>query len=316
MSYMLLLADDNATTHRVLETLTFMVLPEFQGVHASSPSGPTALRVSSDGSVLYLVHFTSLLGLTVSFTSYGGLRGGALMPLASLPPTARTWGSGSVPPGSYEVRVAASNSGGTGPMSAPFEFSVGVSTIPEAPVNLEATVADDVVKLRWFPAPAGPAPGGYDVEVASSGSANFATLRRVTFPELAATNVPSGTWAVRVRAVTDGGRSAPSNVVTVPTTPCHAAPGAPSNLVSLGTSVFAPIGRLQWSPPSTGGAEGYVIEAGLTSAASDVRIASPGPGLAFEAPAPPGIYFARVRARNACGESAPSNEVVVFVPSP
>ena len=71
---------------------------------------------------------------------------------------------------------------------------------------------------------------------------------------------------------------------------------------------------LQWNTPTVGGAERYVVEAGLTSGATDARFVTPGPGLAVETRTPSGIYLARVRALDACGESAPSNEVVVFVP--
>jgi hypothetical protein len=72
--------------------------------------------------------------------------------------------------------------------------------------------------------------------------------------------------------------------------------------------------RLHWSAPASGGAEDYVIEVGSASGASDLgRIVSTGPGMVFERRAPRGM-FARVRASNACGESAPSNEAVVFVP--
>jgi hypothetical protein len=31
-------------------------------------------------------------------------------------------------------------------------------------------------------------------------------------------------------------------------------------------------------------------------------------------PAPPGTYFVRIRAQNACGTSAPSNEQAITVP--
>jgi hypothetical protein len=277
------------------------------------PSAPHVAATLADGRVT--VSWTPSFGAAANrFLVYGGLRGGSLILLASLPADSRSWTSMPLPPGSYEVRVAAGHLNESGPMSEPFEFSVGIAAIPDAPINLQSTTADDVVKLQWSPAPSGSAPSAYDVEAAPSGSASFTTVRRVVMPELAVTDVPTGTWDVRVRAVTDGGRGAASNVVTVTTARCTTAPSAPTSLISVGSSYVAPMAHVEWSPPAIGGANDYVIDVGLASGRTDARIVSPGPGLVFETAAPRGIYFARVRARNACGESAPSNEVIVFVP--
>ncbi len=249
------------------------------------------------------------------FTVYGGLCGGALVPVAlPLSGSARTWSIDGLPAGSYQVRIAASNGDGIGAMSNPFEFSVGVTELPDAPVSLQVIVADDDVQLRWQQAPTGPAPAAYDIEASPAGAGTFVAVRRVSSPELAATNVPSGSWDVRVRAVTDGGTSAPSNTVRIATAPCTAAPSAPTSLSSVGATVNHRTAHLEWNAPATSSADEYVIEAGLASAATAVRIVSPGSGRVFETRVPPGVYFARVRARNACGESAPSNEVIVFIP--
>src|SRR5688572_23096389 len=160
------------------------------------------------------------------------------MLLATLGANARTWTSPPLAPGSYFVQVAAANFSGSGPLSNPVEFSVGVTAVPDAPTELESIVADDVVKLRWGAPTTGPAPAGYDVEAAAAGATNFTTITRVLLPQLAVTQVPAGAWDVRVRAVTAGGRSAPSNTVSVNVAACTTAPSAPRQLVSAGATSF------------------------------------------------------------------------------
>jgi len=87
-------------------------------------------------------------------------------------------------------------------------------------------------------------------------------------------------------------------------------PGPPQSLVaSVSLSSFT----LSWRPPTSGGAPtGYRIEVGARSGASDLGafdiglVTSVGP-----VGAPPFTLFVRVRARNAAGVGAPSNEVQV-----
>ena len=80
---------------------------------------------------------------------------------------------------------------------------------------------------------------------------------------------------------------------------------------SVGSSV-----ALAWSPQAGGGAPSfYVIKAGSLSGLSDLANFSTGtPVPSFQAGGvPSGTYFVRVRAGNAFGISAPSNEVVLVV---
>lgn len=93
------------------------------------------------------------------------------------------------------------------------------------------------------------------------------------------------------------------------------APGAPNNLAvsSSGNSV-----TLTWTPPSSGDpVSTYVIEAGSAPGLANLANFSTGNALTIfqAAGVGAGTYYVRVRAKNPCGTSGPSNEVVVVVGS-
>ncbi|HKB11184.1 MAG TPA: fibronectin type III domain-containing protein, partial [Vicinamibacterales bacterium] len=92
-----------------------------------------------------------------------------------------------------------------------------------------------------------------------------------------------------------------------------AAPGPPQGLAanSVGSTV-----TLTWSRPLSGGAvSSYVVEAGSTSAATDLAtIDTQNPLPVFVAAGVgAGTYFVRVRGANAAGVGPPSNEIIVIV---
>jgi hypothetical protein len=90
-------------------------------------------------------------------------------------------------------------------------------------------------------------------------------------------------------------------------------PATPANLTAtvVGSTV-----TLNWSPPAAGGAvTSYVLEAGFTPGASNVVVFDTGSAAASltASGVPSGVYYVRVRARNASGSSAPSNEIIVVM---
>ncbi|MCC7124277.1 MAG: fibronectin type III domain-containing protein [Acidobacteria bacterium] len=93
-------------------------------------------------------------------------------------------------------------------------------------------------------------------------------------------------------------------------TPCTA-PGAPTTLTS---SVSGLSTSLSWMAPASGGAIGsYQLEAGSAPDRADLATVSlPSGTTSYAATAPPGTYYVRVKAQNACG-SAVSNEVTVVL---
>ena len=95
---------------------------------------------------------------------------------------------------------------------------------------------------------------------------------------------------------------------------CAAAPEAPGPLVVdklPNMSVQA-----AWQPP-TGGEmpTSYVVESGTGPGKNDVgTFIVPSSATTTEREGAPGTFYVRLYARNACGTSAPSNEVIVSLP--
>jgi hypothetical protein len=130
-----------------------------------------------------------------------------------------------------------------------------------------------------------------------------------------ATGVGARTYFVRVKGVTSAGIGAASNEIRLTvagaSSLCQGGPGAPGTLKA---SVTGSTVILAWSG-SPGLPTSYIVEAGSSSGSSDLAnfdTASESTSLRATGVGR-GNYFVRVRARNACGVSAPSNEVLTSV---
>jgi hypothetical protein len=167
-----------------------------------------------------------------------------------------------------------------------------------APYNLTFGISGQFVALRWqgdgttWLLEAGSAPGLSDLASAPIVS----TTRLFTV-----SNVPPGTYYVRVRALVDGVPSAPTNEVVI--------------------QVFCTIGALDlrstksglqvqfdWAP--IGVVPSVQLEVGTAPGITDlVLVPLPTfPGRLI-ASGPPGTYYVRMRGRSGCGVGEPSNEV-------
>jgi hypothetical protein len=134
-----------------------------------------------------------------------------------------------VPAGRYFVRVRARNAAGTGPASNEIIVIVGAAappcaSAPGVPTALLATVSGATLTLTWTAPDGSPCPPtSYTIEAGSAaGLSNLAIVGTGnTATTFTAPNVPSGTYFVRVRAMSLFGVSGPSNevVVTVGATP-------------------------------------------------------------------------------------------------
>src|SRR5262249_28819455 len=100
--------------------------------------------------------------------------------------------------------------------------------------------------------------------------------------------------------------------VDLSATACTAPPAAPFNFVLTTNARHTLV--LSWQPATVTPTE-YLVESGTAPGARNFPDRSVRTGLPTLtiSPVPPGVYFGRVRARNACGVSAPSNEIQVVV---
>ena len=189
---------------------------------------------------------------------------------------------------------------------------------PGAPANLVASVSGSTVELKWRLPVSGSKPTNYILEAGfTPGASNlFVSPTGSAATAFTSRGADAGTYFVRVRASNAEGTSEPSNEVTVvvsasESASCTAAPSTPNGLRS---SVSGSTVTLAWDG-STLGSTSYVIEPwwgadGKTRASRDTG------GIATTLTADgvtPGTYVVRVRARNACGSSAPSRKVTITV---
>jgi hypothetical protein len=193
---------------------------------------------------------------------------------------------------------------------------VANAVAPGGPSNLVATSSGGTVRLTWSAPASGDAASAYIIEAGSAQGlanlANFSTGNSST--TFSADGVGNGTYYVRVRAQNGAGTGAASNEATlvVGATACSGAPAAPLGLTGSASGGTV---TLAWSAPSGGCAlSSYVLQAGSAAGLNDLANAATGTGTSYTATGvPSGSYFIRVRAQNASGLSAASNEVVVTV---
>jgi predicted phage tail protein len=124
-------------------------------------------------------------------------------------------------------------------------------------------------------------------------------------------SAPPGTYFVRVRGINAFGVGPASNEVQVAltgTNSCATAPPAPAAASALVAGLATEI-TWPWTPTATS----YVVEAGSSTGLSNLYRGNLGPVLSLTTSAPAGRYFVRVRAANACGESAPTADVEVVL---
>jgi hypothetical protein len=185
---------------------------------------------------------------------------------------------------------------------------------PGSPSSLTVAVSGSTVTLNWSaPTTGGPATS-YVLEVgrAPADSSIAVSDTGSTSTTMTALSVSFGTYFVRVKARNSAGASGPSNEVVVLVGPgatgCTTPPTAPG---SLSMSVAGQTVTLGWTAPG-GPITTYIVEAGSSSGATNIaNFATGSSATSLVAAATPGTYFVRVRARNACGTSGPSNEVVI-----
>ena len=204
---------------------------------------------------------------------------------------------------------------GSSGVSISYRSFLNRTVLPEPPVALTATSAGSAVTLTWQAPTSGGPPLSYVIEAGTvpgaANLANFSTGNTLTAYETA--GVSPGSYFVRVRATTAQGTSAASNeaqlLVASPCAP--GAPGTPAVTFNSGGTVV-----LTWTA-ATGSPAAYIVEVGTAPGLSNVAVADVGNVTRLTATGVGnGTYYVRMKARNACGASAPSGELTLVVETP
>jgi hypothetical protein len=219
-------------------------------------------------------------------------------------------GSGTV---SYSVTANGTGASRSGTMTIAgqtFTVTQAAATPLGAPTNLTASAAGSTVTLTWG-APTTGTPTAYLIEAGSgTGLANLANFSTGgTATSFSASSVAAGLYYLRARATDGVQTSVPSNEATLTVGSC--APSAPSGL-----AISSNAGRtvvLRWTG-STGSPTSYLVEAGSAPGLANLANVDVGVTTSLTAGGvAPGAYYVRVRARNSCGTSGPSNEIQLTV---
>ncbi len=299
-----------ASTFEVRHGGTVEVFPVADGVVAP-PEAPTSLAGSVAGSTVSLLWTPPASGTppTSYFVEAALTAGGPV--IASLPVGLTSVSIPGVPNGTYFVRVRSVNAEGVSPASNEVIVTVGTAgcnSAPAFPTALTGAVNGGLVSLAWTPGAGGCAATGYVVRAGSAPNlANLVNLPVGNVTGLQA-QAPPGTYFVTIVAQNAFGTSAASNGVAVTVGPSCTLAGAPTAF-SVGSN--GSTASMSWGTPASGGAPtSYLLEAGSGPGLADIAVLPLG-GLSFSTTAPPGTYYLRVKAQNACGVGPASTEQVL-----
>lgn len=219
-----------------------------------------------------------------------------------------------VPPGRFFIRMKAQNAYGISAASTEVELRVGVTGEPPArPQSLTTRATGGTVTLAWADPAGGDPPTGYQLEAGTApGLSNIASVSLGSDTSVAFEGVPPGLYFVRVRGVNSFGVGAPSDDAILAVGGAAEPPHRPTGLLATVTGANV---SFRWNAPGSGGAPtGYLLEAGNGGGLSNITtLPLPNVSSFGVDGVPAGVYFVRVRATNALGASAPSNEVIVNV---
>jgi glucose/arabinose dehydrogenase len=187
---------------------------------------------------------------------------------------------------------------------------------PDPPLNLQAVITAQNALVTWTPPKSGAIPQQYFLEAGSVPGANDygGYYMPGNQPGLFAPGAPTGTYYLRVRSVTSGGISPPSNEVTaVVKGNCTAPPPAPTDVRA---TVAGGQVTVQWGLPSTSdGPTGFSVEVGSGPGLSNLLIVPIDnyTQRSLTGGGPSATYYIRMKSHNGCGSSGASNEIVLVL---
>jgi hypothetical protein len=233
-------------------------------------------------------------------------------------PVVGTSGTVSLANGVYVARVKGVEADRPGTPSPDISFIVGpppTGAVPFPPSGLVSEIIGNTVTLRWNMREDSPPVTSFLVQVSTAGGAPLgeidirSTARSVTF-----TNVPNGSYAVRVSAYNVHGRSQRSSAtifvaVNVGQPTCGAGLDPPTGLSYSKSGNFV---ALTWARPALGASvTGYLID---VTGTINTTFGTGNQSTVIGGFVSNGTYTVQVRAHDSCSASAPSNQVVITVP--
>jgi hypothetical protein len=282
-------------------------------VVARRPSVPIGVAATANGSGLTLMWTPPDSGAPFAYVlAWGTVAGGSNLPVQIIPGNATRFDILELPSGAYFVRLAAIGAGDVSTASP--ERQVVVTTtasVPGPPNAIEAVDITGGFQAIWQAPSIGAAATLYEEQISTAPGLGDVGSRTTSAVSLGVSTSAGAYW-VRVRAMTGGavGPWSSSVQIAIGADGCTSAPAAPTLLpvtVTPGVTAFT------WIP---GGetADRYQLQvspgAGL---APILSIMSRAAGTSVVWGAPQGTFAGRVIARNACGASAPSNEMPFVV---
>ncbi|MFN7977486.1 MAG: hypothetical protein U0P30_05075 [Vicinamibacterales bacterium] len=212
-TFVLSLAASNASGTGAESSPVTVTVPQA----VAAPGAPTGLAVSVAGTgATFTWSAPSSGGAPAGYTLVAGVTAGFATPIASLPlpVTPTSIGIAGIPPGTYYVRLVATNAGGTGPASNEVTFTIAAPAAPAAPVLQAPQVAGSTVTLTWT-AGSGAAPTSYTLTASATPGGPAIVAVPLTGTSITFAGVPSGTYYLRLTASNAAGTSGPSNQVTL-----------------------------------------------------------------------------------------------------
>lgn len=178
------------------------------GPGAATPAAPSTISALSAGQTAGL-WWAPVPGAAFYRLEAGSTSGAADLAVIDIPANQFT---AVVPSGTFWVRVRAGNAWGMSAASPDARLVVdGTTGVPEAPQALSVNVAGSTVTLSWTPPSTGTLPTDYVIEASIAGG-SFIAVARTSGTTFTAAGVPSGAYAVRVRASSSAGAGTPTTV--------------------------------------------------------------------------------------------------------
>jgi hypothetical protein len=218
------------------------------------------------------------------------------------------------PEGIFYVRLRAVTVAGPGPVSNEVIVATGTTAAPLAPHRVLATVQGTRVTFDWSHGPLGNIATAFQLQAGTApGLANVGAISLAGTARSFSIDAPPGLYYVRLVALNPAGASPPTaDVAVTPGAGVCTIPFAPTGL-SAGPGPGTLV--LTWATAAAGAAPtGYRVWAGSVSGAADRAVLDLPLQWTVGGAVPPGPYFLRLAAANACGFSPLSAELAVNVP--